>query len=262
VYEYGGVFPVTYPPWYDESYWYGGLKVWLGPRHLVDKFLVNAKGVAELLIYQGGGFLLGWIACFFLQKDKSTFRNLIRSWPAWVVSVAAIILYCFVHVEPRHVGAFAAIIFLVPFTLLRIPRKQMAAVVAVVGLVWAGCFYWVTTTQGERFRPWDSTPQNVSWQVASGLQRFGLTTDDRVASVCLEGMLSARWARLAKVHIVSELDPHANFWLLGEADQQRVMTALSSSGAKMAISCDSPPDSDHAAGWRQIASTNYYVHSL
>jgi hypothetical protein len=260
VYGFGGVFPVTYPIWYNESYWYRGLHVWLDPRQLAHKMVSNAKGVARLLIYQGGGFLLGWALCVLLQKDKSLLVKLIPTWPVWVISVVAIVLYCTVHVEPRHLGPFAAALFLVLFTLVSAPGRRLAGFVAASGLVWAACFYSVTTTQGERFRPWASTPENVSWQIANGLQPFGLRAGDKVASVSHGGMGNVRWARLARAHIVSEFDWYSNFWRLSEADQQRALAALSSSGAKMAIADEPPPDSELATGWQRISSTDYYVY--
>jgi hypothetical protein len=262
VYEFGGVFSVTYPIWYDPSYWFRGLQVWLDPRQLAHKVLDNAKGVAQLLVYQGGGFLLGWVVCFLLQKSKSEAIKLTPTLLSWAVSLATIILYCGVHAEPRHLGAFAAVVFLVPFTVLHIPQKWLAASVATLGLVWAACFYSVTTTQGERFRPWDSTPENISWKVANGLQHLGLTAGDKVALVCCEVIPNVRWARLARAHIVAEVKCNPNFWRLSEADQQRALAALSSSGAKMAVSDNPPPASEPAAGWQRVGSTNYYVYSL
>jgi hypothetical protein len=262
VYDFGGMFPVTYPVWYDPSYWSRGLQVWLDPRQLMHKMRSNAKGVAQLLVYQGGGFLLGWVLCFLLQKDRSVPTRLTPAVLAWVVSIATIVLYCAVHVEPRHLGPFAAVLFLVPFTVVHIPRKWLAGSVAVLGLVWAACFYSVTTIQGERFRPWARTPENVSWQVASDFQHFGLTAGDKVASVCCGVIQNARWARLARAHIVAEVDCNSSFWQLSEADQQRALAALSSSGAKMAISDQPPPASEHAVGWQRVGSTNYYAYSL
>jgi len=262
VYEFGGVFPVTYPIWYDSSYWFRGLKVWLEPRQLVHKVLDNAKGVAKLCVYQGGGFLLGLAFCFLLQKDKSVPIRLTTTLLSWVVCLAATLLYCGVHAESRHLGAFVAVLFLVPFTVVHIRRKWLAGSVAVLGLVWAACFYSVTTTQGERFRPWDRTPENVSWNVANGLQHLGLTAGDKVALVCVEVIPNVRWARLAKAHIVAEVKCNSNFWGLSEADMRRALAALSSSGAKMAVSDNPPPTSERPEGWQQVGSTNYYVYSL
>ena len=262
VYEFGNVFPVTYPVWYDPSYWLRGLQVWLDPSQLMHKMRSNAKGVAKLLVCQGGGFLLGWALCFLLQKDKSVPTRLIPALLAWSASIAAIVLYCLVHAEPRHLGAFAAVLFLVPFTVIHIPGKRLAATVAGLGLVWAACFYSVTTTQGERFRPWARTPENVSWQVANSLHHLGLTAGDKVASVCCDVIQNVRWARLARAHVVAEVDCNASFWRLSEADRQRVLAALLSSGAKWAISDEPPPASEPAVGWQRVGLTNYYVYSL
>ena len=42
VYEFGGVFPVTYAIWYDNSYWYRGLHLWFSPRRLAHTYFRNA----------------------------------------------------------------------------------------------------------------------------------------------------------------------------------------------------------------------------
>lgn len=260
VYEFGGVFPVTYPIWYDESYWYRGLHVWPAPRVLPRKFLLNAIGVAGLLGLQGGGFLVGWLVCFLLQKDKSIRDKLITTWPVWTVCLGTLFLYCAVHTEPRHLGAFAAALFLVLFTTARIPGRRLAGSIALFGLVWAACFARVTTVKGEHLLPWAHTPQNIPWEVDTGLHRFGLNPGDKVAAVCFGGPNDVVWARLARVHIVAEFSWYTDFWQLSAADQQRVLAALASSGAKMAVSSTPPPDPGRVSGWKQIGSTSFYFY--
>lgn len=260
VYEFGGVFPVTYPIWYDESYWYRGLHVWLAPRVLPHKFLLNAIGVAGLLGLQGGGFLAGWIVCLLLSKDKSIRDKLIATWPVWTVCLGALFLYCAVHAEPRHLGAFAAALFVVLFAAVRISDGRLAGSIALLGLVSAACFAGVTTVKGEHLLPWAHTPQNIPWEVDTGLQRFGLHSGDKVASISFGGPNNLFWARLANAHIVADFDWYTNFWQLTSPDQQHVLAALASSGAKMAVSSTPPPNPAHASGWHQIGSTDFYVY--
>lgn len=264
VYEFGGVFPsVTYPIWYDSSYWYQGLQVSVHPRRLAYAIWSNLKGVLRLLALQGGGFLLGWGVCFLCRREKTRILNgLVASWPAAVTSLAAILLYCAVHIETRHIGAFASVLLLTAYASISLSKKRLVASIAVAGVLWSVCFASTSTAGGAVYSPWESTPANVSWQVATSLQKLGLRANDKVASVCYSNRKNVLWARLARAHIVAETDWNVDFWRLSPVDQQRVLTALAGSGALMAISDEVPPDSTHPVGWREVASTNYYVYSF
>jgi hypothetical protein len=264
VYEFGGVFPkVTYPLWYDSSYWYEGLRVRLHPRLLARAMRSNLKGILELLALQGGGFLLGWGICFLLYKDRArTLKDLAATWPAWGVSIGSILLYSAVHIEPRHISVFAAVLMLTAFAAIYVPTKRLAVGIATIGLLWSIWFSSATTMGGSRYSAWDSTPTNVSWQAATGLQELGLHPNDKVASVCYSNRSNVLWARLARAHIVAEADWDVDFWKLSEADERRVLAALARSGALIAVSDEAPADPARAVGWRQAGSTNYYGYSL
>jgi len=41
-------------------------------------------------------------------------------WPAWVVSISAILLYCTVHIEATCIGAFAAVMLLAGYAAVRV----------------------------------------------------------------------------------------------------------------------------------------------
>ncbi len=132
----------------------------------------------------------------------------------------------------------------------------------IVGLLWSICFSSTTTEAGARYLPWESTPTNIWWQAATGLQELGLHANDKVASVCYSNRSNVLWARLARAHIVAETDWSVDFWQLSEVDQRRVLLALARSGALMAVSDQAPPDPARAVGWRQAGSTRYYAYSL
>jgi hypothetical protein len=265
VYEFGGVFPeVTYPIWYDFSYWYQGLQVRIDPRRLASVMPGNLKGVLKLLALQGGGFVLGWGICLLLySRDKTRIhKDLVATWPAWGASIAAILLYSAVHIEPRYVGAFAVVLPLTAFTAIHVPGKRLATGIAIGGLAWSMCFSSTTTVGGPGYPLWPTTTVNVSWQVATGLQKLGLHPNEKVASVSYSNRRNVFWARLAKAHIVAEMDWNVDFWRLSEVDQRRALAALARSGALMAVSDETPPDPARAVGWRRAGSTSYYAYSL
>jgi hypothetical protein len=265
VYEFGGVFPVTFAIWYDQSYWYRGLHLWFAPRLLAHAYFKNALGVAKLLICQGGGFLIGWILCLLLQKDKTLRKGTAPGWIAWLVGLAALLFLCAAHVETRYIASIVTTLFLIPFTSLsgRI-GKILGGAVAIGGLVWAVSFSSVTTWRGEEMHPllpFQTTPQNDSWQVATDMQRLGIQPSDELAIAGHSNPIVFA-ARLMRARIIAQLDWSVSFWQLSEPDRQRVLAALASRGAKYAISEVAPPDPSQAVGWQRIGSSRYYAYPL
>jgi hypothetical protein len=153
---------------------------------------------------------------------------------------------------------------LVPFTSLngRIP-KTLAIAVGIGGLACTLCFTSITTRQGEPIRPFQYTPQNDAWLLAIGLQHLGLQPNESVASAGNgAGGPLVLGLRLMRARIVAQLDWNVKFWQLSASDQQRVLAALASTGAKFAIADAPPPNPEQAAGWQQVGSSNYYAYSL
>lgn len=261
VYEFGGVFPVTFPIWYDNSYWYRGLHVWFAPRLFAHACFNNAFGLAKFLFGQGGGFLIGWILCFLLQKDKTLHRDTTRGWVVWLVGLGALLFLCTVLVEPRYISSAVLIFFLVPFTALsgRI-GKILAGTVAIGGLAWALAFSSVTTFKGEPTLSFRTTPQNEAWQLATDMQRFGIQPHDELAIAHSSPIIFG--ARLLRARIVAALNWDVNLWQLSEVDQQRVLTAMAASGARFAFSDEPPPDPRQAVGWQRVGSSGFFVYPL
>lgn len=260
VYGLGGVFPVTCPLWYDPSYWYRGLRLWIGPRALMRNTLTDIKGACKILLFGGGSFLLGWAICAVIQRPISV-RLSSPIWVVWFVSLSAILLYVPVHIEPRLIGPFALVLLLVPFTSVHIPGKLTSVAFAGLSLVWA-LFGPYVLHRPEFSSPWNRTQTNAYWQIAEGLQQMGLKPGDQIGVAC-SGMGSSRWARLGKFEIVAQMaeDPDPYFWQLNRSDQERVIAALFSSGAKLVITDQPPPNPESAAGWHRVGVTNYYTYS-
>lgn len=260
VYAFGGVFPVTCAIWYDDSYWYRGLHLWFAPRLLAHAIFHNTLGFARFLMGQGGGFLLGLILCALLQKNKTPRKDTGPGWVTWWVALGAVLFLCTVLVEPRYISSAAAILFVVPFTTLsgRI-GKVLACAVAIGGLAWALTFSSITTFNGEPTDPFPSTPQNQAWQLATDMQRRGIQPHDELAIAGHANPLVFA-ARLLRARVIAQVDWSVNFWQLSETDQQRVLAALASTGAKYAVSEEPPPHPEQATAWQRIGSSSYYIH--
>jgi len=263
VYEFNSAFPkATYPIWYDFAYWYQGVRVWIPLRHEAKVIVSNIVWILELLVIQGGGFLLGWAASFLASKNKSQIASGFGfTWPAWVASIAALLLYSAVHVEARYIGAFVTILFLAAYMAVGIHGKRMVAGIVALGLLWSFIFA-PEPTFGASYLPVNSAYANVPWQVANDLEEIGLRANDKVGSVYYSNRQNVFWARLARVHIVAEADWNVDFWRLSGVDQRRVLAALAHSGAVMAVADRPPPDPAQEVGWRPLGSTNFYAFPL
>jgi len=260
VYEFGQVFPVTYSPFYNQSYWYSGIHLWIAPRTLLHNVIRNAKKVVRRFLYGGGGFLFMWAVFALLHRRIHFHMKITPHWVVWLISLGALFLYLPFHLSLRYIGPYTAVLFFVPFTAVRLPRIPPTIALVVLSLIWAALDP-VINLRGEA--PWDVTPVNAYWQIASGLQSMGLNAGDNIAVAC-EGMRSSRWARLNRAHIVAEMDPYpaSSFWQLSKADQQRVLTAFSSTGAIMAVTDQPPPSPGYATGWQEVGTTGYYAYLL
>jgi hypothetical protein len=263
VYGYGDAFPsVTYPLWYDFAYWYKGVRIWLAPRRLIREMFDDTGWILARLLREGGGFVIGLAFCMWRLKGRSRIIHVARAtWPAWVLSIAAIFLYDMVHVETRYVGAFATVILLTIFSALDVNGRLLAGAVAVVGLMWAIVFAPPPTT-GARYWPSRGEGTNVPWEIATDLYQMGLNANDKVASVGYANRADVFWARLARAHIVAEPDWSVDFWSLSDSDRQRTLDAMRHTGALLAVSDTPPPDPAHAAGWHPVGNTGFYAFSL
>ena len=261
VYEFGGVFPVSNPIWYDESYWFDGVHIWVDPKAQARVLLANLREMGRTLTLQGSGFLIG--ALLFLLSGRAKLLRIDRPFlVVWGLSVASLVLLCVVHVETRYIGSFVTIAFLIPFTMFSGVQISRAVAVAAVGLILAPCFSSVTPLWGDQTYPFRATPQNDEWILANNMEHLGLQPGDKYATVCCSGSVSMEWAHLVHMYLVACFDWNGDFWSLSEPERERVLAALARSGAKVAVSEVPPPDPHRAVGWLQVGSTRYYMHRL
>jgi hypothetical protein len=247
---------VTYPIWYDSSYWYQGMRIWFDPARFAKSLSRNLRGVTILILRRGFAFLLGLAAFFLFCPDKRLVpRRLAGMWPVWVPGVVGLLLYSILVIETRHLGAFVALVLLSLYVVLPVTArgvKWSPWVILVLGLLW-----------GSRYLPSDyAAPVNIAEQVAAGLTRLGLRPNDKVASVCYSNNVNVFWARLAKAHIVAETAIQVNFWALTPPDQQRVLKTLARSGATIAVSDRPPPQPSAVHGWIRVGNTNFFADPL
>ena len=97
-------------------------------------------------------------------------------------------------------------------------------------------------------------------RIANSLSRAGLRPGDRVGVVG-SGLNAARWARLARVRIATELpwQEAGAFWKAGLPVQSQAVDALCSTGASMTVAERVPADR-LALPWKRIPGAEGYAY--
>ncbi len=196
-------------------------------------------------------------------------------------SIGALALYALVHAEPRYIGAFALVIWVVLFSGIRLQNESsswrvMAA--AVLALALAS----MTVIVAKSIVPAYATVRDVIpgedrlhaapyWSVADGLARMGVRSGDQVGFIGYGFAAGSFWARLAKVRIIADIGtgpgdfpskPDVDeFWHAEPAVKERVLAAFARTGAK-AIVANRIPVGHSDPGWQRVGSTDHFVYFL
>jgi len=266
-YEYSQPVAGTYPLWTDPSYWHDGIRPHFNSKRQVRAI---ALAFAESCWIWFNAFLGLHIsvAILFLYlispAPSACFKSAPSHWSLWIPSLAGILMYGLVVIEPRYLGAQFAILWIVAFAGVRLPRSASSTtlittavlVAAVATLALAGRDMWRTSHNigvGSRDI---ATPEST--KVAAALLASGVHRGNKIAVVSdwlFPSRQGAYVARLARVQIVAEARPDT-YWPADEAARTSLDTKLADAGA-VALLTWKPPRVD--PGWQQLAGTKYYL---
>lgn len=269
----------SYPPWYDPSYWYDGIRPTLNPSVQLKALLINLSvacnyfvrspiAIPALLLAVISG-ALGWS------------RRMRRFWPVLLPMLCGIGLYCLIYFEKRYVSGNLVVIWVLMLAALRFSNATIrrAANIIVVGcaLLYIAVFvglrqrHAVNVTLTDLLRRHESE-LNPEYFIAQRLHAAGLKEGDAVAYI--GPGINADWARLAGVRIVAEvplmykrtatflndtlIDDDSQvkaFWHASDSRRQQVLAAFAKVGAKMVVT-DGFFCSDEASAWPRILPAN------
>jgi hypothetical protein len=260
IYEFGGSFAATFPPWYEPSYWYDGMKAHFGLRKQV-RALIEAAGIYHGLFFKPGAVLI--TVSIILLLLRGSVRELAGRLDVLIPAIAAFGLYALVHVEPRYIGSFILVFWGGVLCMLRLPKSELAsrllrfsALAIVIIYSTEICLGLLGAVSTEK----DLTAGTQKHQqVAEGIRSAGIQPGDRVATI--GGMSATVWARLAKVRIVADMPDDANFWSEDRDSRAMAIHAFGTTGAK-AIVAYGVPFSVSREGWMRIGQTEYSLLML
>ena len=296
MYEFGTPFTnVTYPPWYDPSYWYDGVKLTVDLRRqlavmvrnagFLSSFLVNGPGsltenydAYNLLDYRNektiGAFVaLLCVMVLAVPARASIIRGVAAHW--FLLAPIGVVLgaYAMLHYEGRYIAPYVVVLWMILFRSVGIPHSEESKRVCAAILVSAALITTITVALGtyravvHAARYFASgnieTPLLQSgyshWKVAKYLQEAGLRAGDRVGGV--GWTYSAYWARIARLRIIAEVPAEGanEFWSLAPAKRAVVLQTFRNVGAK-AVVAFGVSEGVAPMDWKRIGDTPYHVY--
>lgn len=269
-YEYAQPVAGTYPLWSDPSYWHEGIHPHFNLKRQVRTI---ALAFAESCWIWFNAFLGLHIsvAILFLYlispKPSACFRSAAEHWMLWIPSLAGILMYGLVVIEPRYLGAQFAVLWIVAFAGVRLPRsasslKLMTAAVlvaAVATLALAGRDMWRTSHDIGIGSKDIATPEAP--KVAEALLASGIHRGEKIAVVSdwlFPSRQGAYVARLAGAEIIAEARPET-YWAADDSARNALGREFANAGAAALLTWK-PPRVD--PGWQPLAGTSYYVKKI
>jgi hypothetical protein len=283
VYEFKEPFAVTYPPWYDPSYWYAG-----AVNHISVSGHVRAFGDGLLQYYAvfinspiGMSILVSFlILAFYRRPAPWEWIARVGLWNVLFPAIAAFALYSLIHVEKRYIGPFVVLFWLALFSSVRFAkndqsRKLVSAVfvgllVSTMTVIIAKSLAPTFITLREIIKR-EETVSTAHWQIADGLQRLGFQPGDPIGSIGYGFGGIEYSARLAKLRIVAEITTGTDikpkedvdkFWHSNPETQGKAIAAFANAGAKAIVANRLPQGLAEAPGWQRVGATDAYVYFL
>lgn len=257
----------TYPMWYAPSYWYEGLRSRFDPAAQALQLIQSAEIYSDFFFHGPQPAL--FVAAFALFAVGSPARGracgLLRHWPLFVPALAAFAMYALVHVELRYIAPFAVLLWMGAFAGVRLPRdpgwRRLAAGATLAAVIVTLAATSLSTMRDLFLRkPEPMFDSSLHARLAASLSRAGLRPGDRVGVVG-SGLNAARWARLARARIATELpwQEADAFWKSGLPVQSRAVHALCSTGARLIVA-ERVPQGPLALPWRPLPRAEGYAY--
>jgi len=267
---YPAPFPVTYPPWYDPSYWFASLEK--QPFSLANQLRALGQNGAPILWYWIA--VPGFMAALVLSPRIRDWRGLgseVRShWLLLVPALATAGMYAAVFFEPRYLAPQLFLLGTIPlraaYTRAGRPASWLFPVAASATLLFLVAAQ-VKLAAQEVFV--DGVTPNPHAAVAAEMRSAGALPGTPVAFIGLN--LQPEWARQGQFRIVGDVpfrydrDPGLNryilfdrsnleqFWHAPAAVRQKIYDGFAQAGARFVIAHDVPEKAD-TKGWTRLAT--------
>ena len=270
-YEFATPIGGTYPPWFDPIYWNEGATPHFKLTEIAGAAARAAKYYEYLVHRRQLALVAGLLILIFATPRKELLaRRLIDNGPLLLFGLFPFAMYALVHQDSRFLSSFFVLVwvglYLAAFesmpAILSSTARSVAIVVGALMLVESAI---VAGSIEPRDMMIAGNSPHPYWDLAHDLSTIGLQPGDPVAIV--GNHLPYFWARLAHVHIVSEVllnEPACGGRACTDqvtAQWQNVKGALAATGAKLIVApcihglVDQP-------GWQQLGNTGVFAYKF
>ena len=279
VYEFARPIAGTYPMWYDPSWWYDGVHAHADVKDQLRRLWISAGDLYHLATvnpYNPNFFnpqpALAALVVMLLVAFSPVSRHRVSlgSVAPWVPPLVAVALYAAVYVEPRYLGAYIVVLWLLAIEALRArrgtgePRLLRAAGIAMT-VVLAATVTSATWIEGwpalQPVRWGEPARVNAAWLETQRMFALGLRPGDPIG-VAGSAQVATRWAHLARVRIIAEVPQVETPKVLTSdgAARTRMLDAFARAGARWAVIEDH--GSAALPGWQRVEGFPYLVKAV
>jgi hypothetical protein len=263
VFEFATPFPVSYPPWYDASYWYEGVRWRRPPTRVLAASMVSALKGTSPHMWMAVAALVALLAC-----SRSAGPLVAVLGPAGSLAIpaaATYVLYSPIATFPRYLAGWSVLLYLfivVAWATWKGGRMMRAVEMVMLALiigftVQVGRFVVQQARTSIDPATWHARRQDDDdMRAAESLRGTGLAAGDRVAAIGTLGAFTY-WARLARLRMVVEAPggPGGMFWRSDSATRTHVLQLFRDQGARAVVSDSLPVILD--TGWKRVPKSRY-----
>jgi hypothetical protein len=264
-YFFDGPIGGTYPFWYDISYWQDGIRPFF---QLSRELQVLRYAILYSLALTWGLFYqlpvtIALLLLFLLAPRPSVcFVSIAKSWYLILPAFIGYLMYAIVHFEYRYVAPFICIGWLVLFSGIQVPastgfRILIRSLVSIVAISQIGFPSYAVSEYAKN----SDFQHDLYSQAAQALLQQGLQPGARIAMISEDplGQGGPFVARLARLHIVAQVNTPSQFWSATSSTQSQVLESFADCGSEAVVSYRPPQTTQ---GWRRLGETDYYMFKL
>jgi len=266
IFEFGSPLAGTYPPWYDPSYWYEGLKIPFNFKRQLITCARNAYFYYEqfLLVLLFGYLLMLWMR----DETRVGWKNLVSNGRILIPAIAGLGVYMiamdlpasYFPLQPttRYVAPFIVILFACVFASVPQHRtvNRLAAGLCICALVLFGL---PLLDHGVQDLRTTFSAKHKEWDTADGLTRMGIHAGDRVAIIG-KGHAHQFWAHLAGVKIVAEVSDDEAFWKMEASARDQVLETLRETKVSAVVTV--PVSHLNDPRWRKTGANGFCIYLI
>jgi hypothetical protein len=259
IYEFAQPIPGSYPPWYDASYWYDGIRPHFALRGQLWVLFRALNAYFKMFSKTGVLYIVGVTLLLALRRGARWQSIQTAMWVVFFPSIAALGLYALVLVEFRYVSPFALMLLVWLIARIEIlwPTNSkflrcltLAAIVApAVAIAWP-----LTRDTRAIIR----NAPDEQWQVANTLPAMGVPSGASLATI--GSGLDAYWAHLAGDRIIAEIPTkdQEQFVAADLEKKQSILQRFINVGAQAVLTKNSAV-ANSMPGWHRIGNSQYYL---